>query len=99
MELSGVNGILFSIKGLLERPSLEDAWLTTIKSLCLPNGPMAQFKSAMEQLTEKLESKTGIKRVIQPLVWSFHKGEVADILRTIERHKSLFVLALQKDHM
>lgn len=99
LEISHVNGLLFSLKDLVERSPWEDAWATTVASLDVPNGPLAQFKSALEHLGAKLAPVTGMKKARNTLSWPFQKGEVVDLLRTIERQKSLFCLVLTKDHM
>jgi hypothetical protein len=41
----------------------------------------------------------GLKKLSKALCWPFEKGEIKDILGTIERQKSLFSLALQNDNM
>lgn len=99
LEISSVYGLLFSLKDLVERRSPEDGWATTVKSLGAANGPLAQFKSALERLAAKLAPVTGIEKVGKALRWPSQKGDILDILNTIERQKSLFSLALLNDHM
>jgi len=98
LEICSVNGLLFSLQDAIERRSSEDALPTAMKSLGSPNGPLEQFKLALGNLAEKLKPARGIKAVTM-LKWPFQKGEVADIINTIERLKSLFSLVLQNDHM
>lgn len=99
IEISTVNGLLFSLKDLVGRAELGETWLATTRSLGVPTGPLAQFKSALELLATHLEPVVGLKKAGKALTWPFKKGEVIDILNTIERQKTLFVLALQNDHM
>jgi hypothetical protein len=47
-ELSVASGILYLLRDLAERPQYGDAWSVTIRSLNVPNGPLDQFKLALE---------------------------------------------------
>jgi NACHT domain len=94
-EITTISGILTLLKDLAERPQWGDSWSTTMNSLNVPNGPLEQFRSALERLASKLDPVRGLKR---SLAWPFQKGEVNDILRAMERQKTLFNLALQNDH-
>jgi NACHT domain len=97
-EITTISGILTLLKDLAERPQCGDSWSTTMKSLNVPNGPLEQFRSALERLASKLDPVRGLKRVERSLAWPFQKGEVNEILRAMERQKTLFNLALQNDH-
>jgi hypothetical protein len=94
---------IITIKGLLstlqELSQPGEAWLETVQSLSVANGPLEQCGSMLKCLEEKLSPAVGPHKVIKALVWPFQKGEVKDILRTIGRLKTLFVLALQRDHL
>ena len=98
LEITSVSGILTVLKDLAERPQYGDSWSTTIRSLNVPNGPLEQFRRALERLASKLEPVHGLKKVERSLAWPFQKGEVSEILGAIERQKTLFNLALQNDH-
>ena len=98
-ELSSTSGVLVLLKDLAERSQCGDAWSLTIKSLNVPNGPLEQFKTALEHLALKLAPAIGLKKVGKALAWPFQKAEIQDILNMIERQRSLFNLALQNDHM
>lgn len=71
----------------------------TIKPLNLPGGPLDKFKIILEQLALKLKPVEGAKKVGRALKWPFQKGEINEILNTLERQKTLFNLALQNDHV
>ena len=94
LEICSIVGFLYSLKDLIER---LDEWPTT-KWLGSPDGPLAQFKSVLEDLVEKFTPTTRIKKAGKALSWPFQKGGVAEILQTIERLKTLFSLVLLKDH-
>jgi hypothetical protein len=97
-EISCVSGLLFALRELSERPKGTGSWCTTIEALKLPNGPLEQFKRIIEHLWSKLGNNSS-RKVQRALVWPFEKREIKEILHTIERQKSLFVLALENDHV
>lgn len=97
LELSSITGILLTLKDLAQRAEAGEEYLDAIRSLHVPNGPLAQFKSALDRLAKKLEPATGLRRVGKVLAWPFKKEEIKDILGIIERSKTRFTLALQGD--
>jgi len=96
VELSSIKGLLSTLQDLVQP---GEKWLATVQSLNMPNGPLEQFRSALERLDEKLEPVVGLNKAKKVLAWPFQKGEVKDILFTIERQKMAFILALQNDHL
>lgn len=98
-ELSVASGILYLLRDLAERPQYGDAWSVTVRSLNVPNGPLDQFKLALELLTSKLAPVEGLKKMRKALTWPFQKAEIQSVISMIERQKSIFNLALQNDHM
>jgi hypothetical protein len=98
-ELISIAGILSVLKDLAERQQHGDGWIVTIRSLSVPRGPLEQFKTALECLVAKLEPVHGLRNLGKRVIWPFQTTEIQDILRVIERQKSLFNLALQNDHM
>jgi hypothetical protein len=83
------------------RDRLEDgedgaAWRHSIDSLNATNGPLDQFKQALESLALKLEPNP---RFRLKMTWPFDKVEINATLTAIERQKSYFSLALQNHHM
>src|SRR5450755_1600435 len=98
-EISSVSGVMFSLKNLLSDDESEEAWAMTSRSLAVANSPLAQFQSALERLSAKLAPARGMSKAGKSLIWPFNKVEVMEILSTIERQKTLFMLALQNDHV
>jgi hypothetical protein len=92
-EFTSAVGILSILKELV---ATEDAWLVSLQSLSVPNGPLEQCWSSLKRLAEKIPPALGFKKV---LTWSFQKGEIRDILRAVERQNILFNLALETDHL
>lgn len=96
IEIHSVTGLLYMLKERLERAGSET--LSMIHSLNAPEGPVTQFRQALEELVPKLLPAEGWRKVGETLSWPFKKEEIIAILGRIERQKSLFSLALQNDH-
>lgn len=99
LEISSVSGLLYRLGDLAEQIEGGDSWYKTLKSLAVPQGPLEQFKTVLEILAAKLKPVDGWKKAGSALKWPFQKGEIKDLVSTIERQKTLFGLALQSDHM
>ena len=99
-EVSSISGMFYILKDLGERGShdpVNEDWSAIVRSLQVPNGPLDQFKLALERLASKLEPTSGLTRMTKTLTWPFEKKEIMSILGVMERQKSLFSLAMQKD--
>jgi hypothetical protein len=99
VEISSIAGFLSTLKRLVDEAESGEVWLATVASLNEPNGPLAQFESALTRVRTRLEPVVGLRRAGRAIVWPFSKGEVTDILNTIERQKTIFILAMEDDHM
>jgi hypothetical protein len=99
IEVSSVYGLLFNLNNLVERAGSEETSLAMVMSLGVPNGPLVQFESALKRLATHLEPVHGLKKAGRAFIVPFKKEEVTNILHIIERQKTLFILALQNDHM
>jgi hypothetical protein len=98
-EISSTSFLLYILKDCVQQAHSGEPWLSTVQSLDMPKGPLEQFKGALEQLALRLEPSRGVKMVGKALIWPFKTEEISEILSIIERQKSLFNLALEKDHM
>ncbi|KAL9100692.1 MAG: hypothetical protein Q9163_003956 [Psora crenata] len=99
IETSSTSGMLYMLRDQAEEAKEGDPWLLTLRSLNVPKGPIEQFKDALQRLAEKLAPVEGLKKVGKSFAWPFQKGEVMEILHTIERQKTLFIMAHQNDYM
>ena len=83
-----------------ETTSNADPWFAGLQSLGKRGGPLLEFKSAMEDIADKLApATTRVVDLTRALRWTLEKKEIDAILSRIERLKTLVGLALQKDHL
>ena len=68
-----------------------------VNLLNVPNGPLHQFERELKRIESKLGPADGFAKISKRLRWPFQKREAKNILKAIERQKSLFLLALQND--
>jgi hypothetical protein len=100
-EITSGVGFLYILKNKAESSSSQNdpALFNTLRTLNTTNGPLDQFKFALTRIAKKVRPETGAKKVYKAFAWPFEKGEVNDLVKAIERQKSLFGIALQNDHM
>lgn len=98
-ELCNVNNTLYILEDQASQAQQDNAWSSTLLSLNKPNGPIEQFKIALERLETKLAPVGGLRKVGKAIAWPFQKEEIEEILNVIERQMPLFNLARQNDHM
>ena len=98
-EIRGSIFLLEMLKDRSEDEYIREQWSSSIRSLNLPGGPLETYKAALESLTAKLMPHSRLKQRTQSLQWLLDKAEVSRFLSTVERHKQMFDLAIQNDHM
>lgn len=99
LEATTLLALLTSLGYKVEVSRTTDPWFENVRSLGLPNGPLAQFKEAMVELARKLKPESGMKKVGKALVWTLDKKDIDGILAKIERLKNLVSLAVQNDNL
>ena len=99
LEICNVLPLLSILQDEAEQAKSGGLWSSTLSSLDVPNGPIQQFRAALEQLELKLAPVKGWKKVGKAFAWPFERGETLGILGSIERQKLLFTLARQNDHI
>ncbi|KAH8684491.1 hypothetical protein BGZ60DRAFT_167023 [Tricladium varicosporioides] len=97
-EGSSLLALLTDLRYRVEEADSTSAWFVGVRSLGIENGPLDQFKDAMENLARKLKPETGINKFGKTLIWTLDKNEISNILSKIQRLNTLVSLALQKDH-
>ena len=99
IEAANLNSLLTALRFRLEEENSNTPWYTAVRVLTTDNGPLDQFKQALEELQEKITGRGKIGMVGNALVWRFKKEEIASILGRMERLKTLVEVVLQMDHL
>jgi hypothetical protein len=99
IEASSLYSLLVVLKYRLEEGQSNEAWFASVRSLGVKNGPLDQYKAALEHLAGKVSDVSGIRTIGRALTWKFGREEVNNILAKIERLKSLISIALEMDHL
>jgi hypothetical protein len=98
-EASGLVGLLITLKSLVADCDPQDPWLRATSRLATSNGPLEQYRSALEKLVGKIMPGDGLRKIGQALVWKFTKEDISGLLSQMERVKSLIDIALSMDGM
>lgn len=99
VEAANAHSLLMNLRFRLEDGSADTLWYTAVRALGVENGPLDQFKQALEELQNGLTDKGRLQRAGKALVWKFKKGDITSILARIERLKTLVGIALEMDHL
>ncbi len=99
IEASNLHNLLINLRYRLEQGQTGDPWFTAIRTLNVENGPLDQYKQALEQLRSKVDANNGAQKMKTRLVWRFSKAEVTGILAKMDRLKTLVSIALEMDHL
>ena len=99
VEASALFHLLTNLKIHIDEATPTDPWYANIRALGSENGPLSQYKDALERLADRIIPKDGGSKAAAPLLWPFSKSEVAEIFTVIERLKSLTSIALEMDHL
>lgn len=73
---------------------LSEPWLKTIAILDEDDGIFDQIQAAFNDLTSRLQPKTGHRKLVQTLRWPFDKSEVETLIAHLGRLKTSLNLAL-----
>ena len=99
LEICNTLPMLSILQDQAQQAEHGDEWSSTLLSLSAADGPIQQFREALEWLEHKLAPVRGVKKVGKAFIWPFEKAEIQSVLSTIERQKLLFSLARQNDHI
>jgi hypothetical protein len=87
LEIMSTNTLLRELEGKAKAPE----WRNTLESMQKPDGPLVQYRLALNGAAEKLQpSKNPFVKVTKRFVWHFQKGEFSEILGKIGRSKAAF---------
>ncbi|KAF2469207.1 ankyrin [Lindgomyces ingoldianus] len=98
LETSNLYNLLFNLRAQVEEGDATKEWYTALRALAVENGPLDQFKEALETLQARMTDGGRLKKAGDILMWKFKKEEMVSILGRIERLKTLVEIALQRDH-
>ncbi|KAH8728164.1 ankyrin repeat domain-containing protein [Phaeosphaeriaceae sp. PMI808] len=98
IEASNLHNLLTNLRFRLEEGHTHQPWFDAVRALAVENGPLDQFKQALETLQTKITDGGRLKKIGGALIWKFKKEEVDDILARMERLKTLIEIALRMDH-
>ena len=99
IEASNLLSPLINLRYRAEKAQIGDPWFEQLRKLNVKDGPLDQYKQALELLRTKVEIGDGIQKIKRRLLWRFSKEEAASILARMERLKSLVSVALGMDHL
>jgi len=99
VEISNSNTLLLKLDLWLSESNSEDPWYVEVHALAIKDGPLDQYKQALQHLLTKVEPKNKVQKLANVLTWNFIKEEVAGVLARMERLKSLVSIALEMDHL
>lgn len=99
LEASNLYNLLVTLRFRLEEGRPNEPWHVAVRALGVENGPLDQYKHALEQLQTKITSGRGINKLGNTLSWKFIKEEVTNILSRMERLTTLVQIALEMDHL
>ncbi|KAF2174931.1 hypothetical protein K469DRAFT_724913 [Zopfia rhizophila CBS 207.26] len=85
--------LLYRLRDHVEKGDPTQPWYTAVQDLAVKNGPLDQFKQALETLQTRIKDGNRLRRAGEALMWKFKKEEVASILGQMERLKTLVEIA------
>jgi hypothetical protein len=97
IEASSLYALLTTLRFRVEAARSNDSWYVQVRGLGKKNGPLDQFKSALESIAVIIQPTTGASKAIKVLKWKFDRAKVEEALAKMERLKTLVSLALQDD--
>ena len=99
IEASNVHSLLLNLRFHLEDADPNAEWYTTVRALGVHNGPLDQFRQALEELQARITKNGRLGKTGEALGWKFTKVEIAGIMSRMQRLKSLIQIALELDHL
>ena len=101
LEVGSTRGLLDTLKDTVEDVQDQSNWAATLKALEDPGNPIKMLSLVLEPLKLKLDkaaSAKGFKRFTKSLLWPLTSKATEEVLLTVERQKSLLMIALENDH-
>lgn len=92
-ELTALGNVLAKLE---QQASATNSQASALSEL---DTPLQRCIAEMKDLQSKLKPKSGLRKVFRRLKWPLKEKETAQAISQIERHKSLFNLALTADQL
>jgi hypothetical protein len=73
VEDSNLHSLLLNLRFRLEEGVLDQSCYTAIRALAVENGPLNQFKEALEMLQAKMTDRGRLGKVGKALTWNLRK--------------------------
>jgi hypothetical protein len=99
IELYNSNILLLQLKARASESISQGPWYAKVQALNVKDGPLDQYKRSLEDLLHKVEAPRKLRKLMNALLWSWIKEEVASLLVKMERLKTLVNIALEMDHL
>ncbi|KAK4167514.1 ankyrin repeat-containing domain protein, partial [Cladorrhinum sp. PSN259] len=99
IEVSNIYHLLTTLRYRFEDGEFDEDWCQAISMLAAQNGPLNQYQQALESIKKKVEKSDRFSSFAASILWPFSKGELSELLSTIERLKTLVLVALETDHL
>jgi hypothetical protein len=98
IEMLNLCSLLYRLTDHVKQGNTGTSQDSAVQALAVKDGPLDQFKQALEALQATMTDGGRLKKAGEALLWKFKKEEIASILDQMERLKSLVQIALQMDH-
>jgi hypothetical protein len=99
-SLASMNSLLDFLKERVEQSQPDDTWFKSARRLAEPDCALVLLQAALDRLKKQLKpADTAVGRLKQSVKWSFDRTEVSTVLSSMERLKSLVVIALEDDNL
>ncbi|OCL01945.1 hypothetical protein AOQ84DRAFT_305678 [Glonium stellatum] len=99
IEASFSNALLLRLEDHLSGSNSTEPWFADVQALTRKDGPLDQYRLALEGLLAKIEPKSKLRKALNVLLWKSVKDDIARVLMRMERVKTLVTIALELDHL
>ncbi|KAL9025778.1 MAG: hypothetical protein Q9180_007594, partial [Flavoplaca navasiana] len=98
IEANNLRNLLLQLTLRVADGDASQTWYNAVRELTVKNGPLDQFKQALETLQAGMTDRGRLQQFVDRLKWKFKKEDIAMILARMARLKTLTEIALQMDH-
>ena len=103
LEVTYASQLLDIIKDTVDEFGKSGEWSATIAILASNDGPVQLVRDVLESLKTKLHPNctnygSKLAKVAASMTWPFTKQEIDEVLKSIERQKTLLLMAFENHH-